>query len=248
MTTYYTICAQRHDYDEWASDNLYESFDDACDAMDEEIRNYDEYRISEYKKPNREEKFKQIQEREYVVYHRSPREHEFIIKTMKVVPKKPDTVDCDEEDKYLEANFEEVFKRSREVKYLNGRPVRNTWYDPVKTWAYQVYFSEGEKPHTFYDLESRNIKTIDFVEPKKYVYQYWVENNILCGPHTKSSIYTSFDEVCDALDRELSELHGKPNWKPRMTREEFKEYMGDYPASTYDFFKTDTYVLYRTEV
>ncbi len=69
---------------------------------------------------------------------------------------------ADEEDKYLEANFEEVFKRSREVKYLNGRPVRNTWYDPVKTWAYQVYFSEGEKPHTFYDLESRNIKTIDF--------------------------------------------------------------------------------------
>jgi ribosome-associated translation inhibitor RaiA len=88
MATYYTICAQRHDYDEWASENLYESFDDACDAMDEEIRNYDEYRISEYKKPNREEKFKQIQEREYIVYHRSPREHEFIIKTMKVVPKK----------------------------------------------------------------------------------------------------------------------------------------------------------------
>lgn len=170
MATYYTICAQRHDYDEWASENLYESFDDACDAMDEEIRNYDEYRISEYKKPNREEKFKQIQERGYVVYHRSPREHEFIIKTMKVVPKKQ--------------------------------------------------------------------------KSKKYVYQYFVRNN----EQTTSPKYETFDEVCDVLDKELRKLHGE-NWQPRMTREQYKNYMGDDTyAISYDFYKTDTYVLFRTEV
>jgi hypothetical protein len=84
-------------------------------------------------------------------------------------------------------------------------------------------------------------------KPKKYVYQYWVENKI-CGLHTKSGKYTSFDDACDALDRELRELHENPDWKPRMTREEFKDYMGDYWASTYDFYNTDTYILSRREV
>ena len=162
MATYYTICAQRHDYDEWASENLYESFDDACDAMDEEIRNYDEYRISEYKKPNCEEKFKQIQERGYVVYHRSPREHEFIIKTMKVVPKKPDTVDCDAQDKHLETHFDEIFKRSKKVETLNGTREHNMWYDPITRWVYNAYFPEDEEPQTFYIPESERIRTITF--------------------------------------------------------------------------------------
>ena len=164
MTTYYTICAQRHDYDEWASENLYESFDDACDAMDEEIRNYHEYTFSEYKKPNCEEKFKQIQERGYAVYHRSTREHEFIIKTMKVVPKKDtyEELDCSEQDKHLETHFDEIFKRSKKATTLNGRPVRNLWYDPTTRWAYQVYFQEGEKPQTFYDPESNIIHAIEF--------------------------------------------------------------------------------------
>ena len=175
MTTYYTICAQRHDYDEWESDNLYESFDEACDALDEDIQKYSDsdYGISEYTKPNREEKFKQMQEREYIVYHRSPREHEFIIKTMKVVPKKKPT--------------------------------------------------------------------------KKYVYQYFVRNNE--QTEMKSSPkYETFDEVCDVLDKELRNLHGE-NWQPRMTREQYKNYMGDDAfAISYDFYKSDTYVLYRTEV
>ena len=68
MATYYTILCHRYDYDEWDSENLYESFDEACDAMDEEIQKYPEYGISEYNKPNREEKFKQIQEREYTAF------------------------------------------------------------------------------------------------------------------------------------------------------------------------------------
>lgn len=88
--------------------------------------------------------------------------------------------------------------------------------------------------------------TVEEEKPKKYVYQYWVENKI-CGLHTKSGKYASFDEVCDALDMELRELHENPDWKPRMSREEFKDYMADYWVSTYDFFKEDKYVLSRQE-
>ncbi len=83
-------------------------------------------------------------------------------------------------------------------------------------------------------------------KPKKYVYQYFVEKSN--GEIATNSIkYNTFDEVCDYMDLELRERHeavGK-SWKPRMTHEEFKEYMGDYFATTYDFFDTDKYVLMR---
>ena len=167
---------------------------------------------------------------------------------------------ADEEDKYLEANFEEVFKRSREVKYLNGHPVRNTWYDPVKKWAYQVYFPKGEKPQTFYDLESRNIKTIDFVEPKKYVYQYYVENDykgITSLSLKVSPKYQSFDKMYDDVNTELTELHksnGK-KWKIPMSRKESKETLDRFPSFLYervmdenDSSKSFKYLLVRTAI
>lgn len=79
---------------------------------------------------------------------------------------------------------------------------------------------------------------------KKYVYQYFVRNN----EQTTSPKYETFDEVCDVLDKELRKLHGE-SWQPRMTREQYKNYMGDDAyAISYDFYKTDTYVLFRTEV
>lgn len=94
MTTYYTIQCWRYEYDEWESENLYESFDEACDALDEDIQKYSDsdYGISEYTKPNREEKFKKIEENQKVIYYESPRNHNFVIRTMKVVPKKETTV------------------------------------------------------------------------------------------------------------------------------------------------------------
>lgn len=251
MTTYYTIQAQRHDYDEWASENLYESFDDACDAMDEEIQKYLEYTTSEYKKPNREEKFKQIQEREYVVYHRSPREHEFIINVMNVVPKKPDTVDCDTQDNYIEENFNEVFKRSQKVKSVNGKPEENMWYDPVKQWAYYAYFPEGE---TFYDPESNTEnRTIEF--EKKYVYQYFVENDykgITSLSLKASQKYASFDEACDAMDKELSELYEIDGKEPlQRNRLVIKTLLGKSSRITYASYNdgptTDKYVLVRQD-
>jgi len=83
-------------------------------------------------------------------------------------------------------------------------------------------------------------------EKKKYVYQYWVENKT-SGIHTKSDKYASFDEACDALDKELRERNGGSYWEPRMSRDEFRPYMGDGIAATYDFFKEDKYVLVRME-
>lgn len=65
-------------------------------------------------------------------------------------------------------------------------------------------------------------------------------------------MYLTFDEVCDVLDKKLRELHESIGsyWEPRMTRDEYKKYMDDHTACaiSYDFFKTDTYVLYRMEV
>jgi hypothetical protein len=146
----------------------YETFDEICDVLDKKLR---ELHGEDWQPRMTRDEYKK-----YMDDHTACAISYDFFKTdtyvlfwteVEETPKKYMAVrntetSADEEDKYLEANFEEVFKRSREVKYLNGRPVRNTWYDPVKKWAYQVYFSEGEKPQTFYDLESRNIKTIDF--------------------------------------------------------------------------------------
>lgn len=83
---------------------------------------------------------------------------------------------------------------------------------------------------------------------KKYVYQYFVRNNERKVAKSSPN-YQTFDEVCDALDKELRTLHGE-DWQPRMTREEYKKYMDDHTdcAISYDFFKNDTYVLFWTEV
>ena len=264
MTTYYTIQTWRNDVQEMNCHNLYETFDEACDALEKEMMAYVEYDESEFKKnkPNREEKLKKILDWQEVLYYSISSGHHFQVKKMNVIPNpKKDVeetiqhkiVDCDEEDKHLETHFDEIFKRSQKVKSVNGKQEENMWYDPVKQWVYYAYFPEGEKPQTFYDPESNNdMRTIEFEE--KYLYQYVVENSGH-GIQKESQKYASFNEACDAMDKELDYLHdtlGKPNWKPRMARVEFKKYMGDYPVSTYDFFNdggptTDKYVLSRLE-
>lgn len=102
----------------------------------------------------------------------------------------------------------------------------------------------------YYEAQSERLfvickrKIVPNKPTKKYVYQYFVRNN----EQTTSPKYETFDEVCDVLDKELRKLHGE-NWQPRMTREQYKNYMGDDTyAISYDFYKTDTYVLFRTEV
>lgn len=166
MTTYYTIQTWRNRAYEWETFNLYETFDEACDTIEGYMKAYTDFDESEFEKikPNREEKLKNIESWNRVAYLKMPNGEEKYIAKMKVVPKKQtyEELDCSEQDAHLETHFDEIFKRSKKVKTLNGRLVRNTWYDPTTRWVYQVYFSEGEKPHTFYDPESNHIRTIEF--------------------------------------------------------------------------------------
>ena len=132
-----------------------------------------------------------------------------------------DHINSEEENEVFRApNREDMERKMGKYKYVHYYETDTLWLWVISKWEVE----------------------------KTYVYQYWVENKI-CGLHTKSGKYASFDEACDDLDRELSELHeaiGK-HWTPHMTREEFKEYMGEYTASTYDFFNDDKYVLSRQD-
>ena len=128
----------------------------------------------------------------------------------------------DHEEVFQPPNREEM--KQRMGKYLHYYESQAGWLWVISKW-----------------------EVVEEEKPKKYVYQYFVRNNE--QTEMKSSPkYETFDEICDVLDKELRKLHGE-NWQPRMTREQYKNYMGDDAfAISYDFFKTDTYVLYRTEV
>jgi hypothetical protein len=69
--------------------NLYETFDDVCDALEEERKIRVDY--DEKIKPNREEKLKEIQDWHNVLYYSAPNGDRFIIVKMNVIPKKPTT-------------------------------------------------------------------------------------------------------------------------------------------------------------
>lgn len=145
--------------------------------------------------------------------------------------------------------LDEVIKR--EIERYNARYDEKLEFHPVsaeelreceehlKNRRYLHYYEE-DNGYLFVICKRTVVE-----EKKKYVYQYWVENKI-CGLHTKSDKYASFDEACDALDNELRELHGS-HWEPPMHREEFRAYMGDGIVATYDFFKEDKYVLSRQQ-
>ena len=91
------------------------------------------------------------------------------------------------------------------------------------------------------------------VPKKKYVYQYWVENKIF-GLATMPRKYASFDEACDALDRELSELYEVDGKEPlQRSRLVIKTLLEKSSTTTYAYYNdggstTDKYILSRQEV
>ena len=87
MTTYYTIQCWRHRQLEWQSHTLYETFDEACDALEKNIHSCVDYDASTFEKnkPNREEKVKIVQNVREVLYFKSPDGYEFSIRDMKVI-------------------------------------------------------------------------------------------------------------------------------------------------------------------
>ena len=89
MPTYYTV--QR-----WSMagqgdcHNLYESFDDACDAIEKEIKEFGDYEDFQKNKPNRQEKLKEL-EKSYMVRYWVLGD-ELCIARMKIVSKKQETI------------------------------------------------------------------------------------------------------------------------------------------------------------
>ena len=249
MTTYYSYKVTNNGEQEIGVEymKLWENYDDMCDELDKWVGGLTGKDV----KPDRS-KIACLYPCASMVYHKEDG-CEAHITRMQVVPKKPDTVDCDAQDKHLETHFDEIFKRSQKVKSVNGKPEENMWYDPVKQWAYYAYFPEGE---TFYDPESNTEnRTIEF--EKKYVYQYFVENDykgITSLSLKASQKYASFDEACDAMDKELSELYEIDGKEPlQRNRLVIKTLLGKSSRITYASYNdggstTDKYVLVRQEV
>lgn len=165
-----------------------------------------------------------------------------------------DSCEMESSDKRLYEDFDELCDVADEIlTKRNGKfikPNRKAIKEKLNACpAYAVWYTHQEN-ETSYDtrIYINQMKVVPKKkETKKYVYQYFVRNNE--QTEMKSSPkYETFDEVCDVLDKELRKLHGE-SWQPRMTREQYKNYMGDDAyAISYDFYKTDTYVLIRTEV
>ncbi len=90
MATYYRIQTWTNGF----SSELYETFDDACDAIEEDIKSYVEYMGSDIENnkleiitSTREEMLKYIQEWKELLYYKNSSGRKFHIATMKVVPK-----------------------------------------------------------------------------------------------------------------------------------------------------------------
>lgn len=154
--------------------NLYETFDDVCDALEEERKIRVDY--DEKIKPNREEKLKEIQDWHNVLYYSAPNGDRFIIVKMNVIPKK--------------LTYEEEVNRLNFVKLDSG---------------------------------------VLLMTPKKYLYQYFVENEIqgtVVGIRS-SEKYSSLDEMLDILEPEVVRWHldmWARNWMP-YSRQTIREYM-----------------------
>lgn len=90
MTTYYTIQTWKNGVYDYESFNLYETFDEACDTIEQYMKSYMDFDESEFEKnkPNREEKRKNIKQWNRVFYLKMPFGDEKHIARMVVVPKK----------------------------------------------------------------------------------------------------------------------------------------------------------------
>ena len=119
--------------------------------------------------------------------------------------------------------------------------------EDVHDWNDEIYYRNSVGEH-FYIVMVKVVPK----KPKQYVYQYWVENKI-CGLHTKSGKYASFDEACDALDMELSQLYEVDGKEPLQgNRLVIKTLLEKSSTATYAYYNdggptTDKYVLSRQE-
>ena len=143
---------------------------------------------------------------------------------------------CDTIEGYMKA-----YEDFDESEFEKIKPNREEKRKNIESWNRIAYLTipNGEEKHIV------RMKVVPKKQkPKKYVYQYFVRNN----EQTTSPKYETFDEVCDVLDKELRKLHGE-DWRPRMTREERKNIMEFFALSPiYFYYKTDMYILFRTEV
>lgn len=88
MTTYYAVQRWSEFEGQGKCHNLYESFDDACDAIEEEIKAYkgDAWKTFLKMKPNREKKLKELEKTDIVKYWTLM--DELCIAKMKVITKR----------------------------------------------------------------------------------------------------------------------------------------------------------------
>jgi ribosome-associated translation inhibitor RaiA len=139
----------------------------------------------------------------------------------------------EEEEVFRAPNREEMERKISKGKFVHYYETSVLWLWVISKW--EVVVEE---------------------KPKKYVYQYWVENKI-CGLHTNSDKYASFDEVCDALDMELRQLYevygGEKPFEPLQSREEVKTLIETCPTIVYAYVNdgsgsmNDKYVLNRQD-
>ena len=127
MTTYY------YKFEIWESgeldtkyNTLYEDFDDVCDAVEQIMHQ----RVENFVKPEREHIKKRLGSTDQELYYQLKDEVRATYGT----------------EIYIKRMTVEIFKRSKKVKTLNGRLVRNTWYDPTTRWVYN-HIRTIEFPH-----------------------------------------------------------------------------------------------------
>ena len=273
MTTYYSIhisqnesekpTVEENSFPEIYEDNkIYEDINDACDALDELIRKFDTSFVSPY----RNELIDIPENLNNVFVYHMIGDTFFEILRRKIVPKKKkeeirEIPNLEEIARLLQKDYK--FKKVSVVEDISNCSYNVKYYpqdDDTITYFLSLILEEHCKAHVLLSLHKEveldryviYMAVKELETSKKYVYQYYVRNNVRNDEQTEmksSPKYQTFDEACDAMDKKLRELHGE-NWQPRMNREQCKNYIGDDDvyAISYDFFKTDTYVLFRTEV
>ena len=256
MTTYYAYKITDNEEQAIGVDytKLWENYDDMCDELDRWLRGLTGRDV----KPDRSQ-IPCLYPCASMVYHKEDG-CEAHITRMHVVSNKKETIreipDLTEIARLLQGDMYK-FKKVSVVEEADNCSYNVKYYpqdDDTLAYFLSLILAEHRNQHILlhlHKLADTNrymiYMAVRDLEMPKYVYQYYVRNDK--QEETKTSVmYLTFDGVCDALDKELRNLHGE-DWQPRMTREQYKNYMGDDAyAISYDFFKTDTYVLYRLKV
>lgn len=200
MATYYSI-HMRIDrpndtsIEEKPFPEIYQDFDDACDALEKEIQKHDK----EFVPPDREQ-FYELSNKS-IVYHKWDK-YFFGFLERTVVPKKVQT-------------YEEFSQHT--LVTLEGGVILMTPKNPYCS----VCGSNWKWVQN--EMGSFSNKLVSEICRCKLVYQYFVEN-VQNEITRKSNKYASFDEACDAMNRELNDFYGDSktsNVFPLKGREEF---------------------------